>query len=98
MLMHEEIQQMLSAYFDEELTQADSQRVRLHLEDCEDCRAALREMTELQQLTSQMRFRQPPEAIMDALERLCWCWARLAGQFLRPSTYSSTCVGLTWWN
>lgn len=66
--IHEEIHRMLSAYFDEELTQADSQRVQVHLEECEHCRTALREMFEIQQIASQMKFRQPPEAMMDALE------------------------------
>ena len=48
---HEEIQQMLSAYLDCELTQADRQRVRLHLEECAECRSAFEEMKALKRLT-----------------------------------------------
>ena len=66
---HEQIRQMLSAFLDGELTQADSQRVRLHLEDCQECRLALDEMMKLQRLTSEMKFRNPPEEIMEALEQ-----------------------------
>jgi len=89
--MHEEIHQMLSAYFDEELTQADCQRVQLHLEECEECRLALREMIELQQLTSQMRFRQPPEAIMGTLE------ARLSVRAPRALGWTLIVLGVVGW-
>ncbi len=66
---HEEIQRMLSAYLDGELTQADRQRVRLHLEECRECRLVMEEMAALQRLTAEMKFPDPPEEIMDALER-----------------------------
>jgi anti-sigma factor RsiW len=79
---------MLSAYFDEELTQADRQRVRLHMEECEDCRTTLREMYEIRQLTAQMKFRQPPEAVMDALE------ARMSVQASRSAGWTLTIIGL----
>ena len=60
---------MLSAFLDDELTQADSQRVRLHLDECQECRHTLEEMKKLQQLTSEMKFRNPPEEMMEALEQ-----------------------------
>ncbi|MCW5982765.1 MAG: zf-HC2 domain-containing protein [Bryobacteraceae bacterium] len=88
---HEEIHPMLSAYFDEELTQADSQRVHLHVEECEECRSALREMYEIQQLTSEMKFRQPPEAIMEALE------TRISVQAPRKMGWTLVIAGLAGW-
>ena len=85
---HEEIHAMLSAYFDEELTQADRQRVRLHVDECDDCRTTLREMSEIQQLTSQMKFRQPPETVMDALE------ARMSVQAPRTAGWTLVIMGM----
>ena len=38
---------LLTGYLDGELTQADAQRVRLHLEECCECRAELDEMRAL---------------------------------------------------
>lgn len=66
---HEELKGMLSAYLDQELTQAASQRVRIHLEDCAGCRETLRQFRELQRLTAQVRFPDPPEEKMEELER-----------------------------
>jgi predicted anti-sigma-YlaC factor YlaD len=39
-------QTLLSGYLDSELTQADNQRVRLHLEDCTECRALMQDLLE----------------------------------------------------
>lgn len=88
---HEEIHTMLSAYFDEELTQSDSQRVQLHVEECEECRSTLREMFEIQQLTCQMKFKQPPEAIMEALE------IRMSVQAPRKMGWTLTILALVGW-
>lgn len=66
---HEEIRQMLSAYLDHELTQGAAQRVRVHLEDCEECRLALEEMARLQELTRKLAFADPPETRMKELEK-----------------------------
>jgi anti-sigma factor RsiW len=60
---------MLSAFLDGELTQADGQRVRLHLEDCAECREALAEMQRIQSLTRTMTFPVPRDEILDGLER-----------------------------
>jgi predicted anti-sigma-YlaC factor YlaD len=37
-------QTLLSGHLDSELTQADNQRVRLHLEDCTECRALMQDL------------------------------------------------------
>lgn len=67
--MHEQVQTMLSAYLDNELTQADTQRVRLHLEDCEDCRDAFRQLQQLRHLTADMTFVDPQEDKMNELQQ-----------------------------
>lgn len=66
---HEEIRQMLSAYLDGELTQASAQRVRVHLEECGQCRRALDEMARLQTMTKELAFPEPPEERMKELEK-----------------------------
>lgn len=53
-------QTLLSGYLDRELTQGESQRVRLHLEDCAACREVLADLTRLHDATRTTPFR-PPE-------------------------------------
>ncbi len=65
---HEEMTRLLSAYLDGELTQSDRQRVRLRLENSEEWRRELEELRAIQNMTADLQFRQPPDAVMDALE------------------------------
>ncbi len=67
--MHNQVQKLLSAYLDDELTQADRQRVRIHLEDCADCRREFEQLQELQKLTGSLKFSDPPEDKMRELEQ-----------------------------
>jgi anti-sigma factor RsiW len=59
--VHDELSRMLSAYLDQELTQAESQRVRIHIEDCSECARAYAEMARLRNLTAEVAFPEPPE-------------------------------------
>jgi predicted anti-sigma-YlaC factor YlaD len=47
---------LLSAYLDDELTQEESQRVRLHLEECASCRATFEGMKEIREATMTTPF------------------------------------------
>ena len=47
---------LLSAYLDDELTQEESQRVRLHLEECASCRTTFEEMKEIREATMTTPF------------------------------------------
>ena len=69
MTSHDELKRMLSAFLDDELTQVDGQRVRIHLEDCAECRQAFAEIKQLRQLTSQIEFVKPSEETMRELRR-----------------------------
>lgn len=60
---------MMSAYLDRELTQGEEQMVRVHLEDCGECRRAYDEMVRLQEMTRALRFEAPPEDRMRELEK-----------------------------
>jgi anti-sigma factor RsiW len=66
---HKEVQAQLSAYLDNELTQAEAQRVRIHLEDCADCARALDEMSRISRMTGAMPVPDPPEERFERLER-----------------------------
>lgn len=52
---------LLSGYLDRELTQGETQRVRLHLEECPSCRALLAELTRLREATRATPFRPPAD-------------------------------------
>lgn len=67
--MHEEVSQLLSAYLDDELTQAESQRVRIHLEDCPECRQTVHEMEVLRETARSIEFPRPTQAEMDSLDQ-----------------------------
>ena len=47
---------LLSAYLDDELTQEESQPVRLHLEECASCRTSFEEMKEIREATMTTPF------------------------------------------
>lgn len=69
MTLHDQVRPILSAYLDGELTQADSQRVRIHLEDCAACRRELDELGRVRELAADLRFLEPPEEKMDEMEK-----------------------------
>lgn len=66
---NEQLDQMLSAYLDGELTQQEAQRVRLYLEDSEDARRQYAELQQLQAATSSLSFGPPPDDRLDELEK-----------------------------
>lgn len=52
---------LLTGYLDGVLTQADDQRVRLHLEECAGCRRLIDEMRETREATMSTRFELPAD-------------------------------------
>lgn len=69
-MRNEELEKLLSAYLDGELTQADQQRVRIYLEDSEGARERYEELCKLREITSSMAFAPPPDERLDELERV----------------------------
>lgn len=65
----EELEQLISAYVDGELTQADQQRVRIYLEDSPDAAVRHRELLQLKQLTASLAFVPPPEELFAEFDR-----------------------------
>lgn len=97
---------LLSGYLDRDLIQLDEQRVRVHLEDCADCRLLLAELSVIRQAARSTRFRPPaddqwrelprdPRALW--LRRLGWAlllaWAVATAAFLAANTWTA----LPWW-
>jgi anti-sigma factor RsiW len=52
---------LISGFIDGELTQADAQRVRLHLEGCAECRATADELAQLKETTMSSEFKIPDD-------------------------------------
>ena len=50
---------LLTGYVDQALTQAAEQRVRIHLEDCPDCRTQVKEMKQVRETTMSSNFETP---------------------------------------
>lgn len=62
-------EELLSGYLDGALTQGDEQRVRLHLEDCAECRARVEEMSQLREVIMTTRFQTPDDDQWDESPR-----------------------------
>ncbi len=63
-----EVERLISAYLDGELTQAESQRVRLLMEDREEYRQVYEEMRKLQSLTHDLPMPHPSDERIFAIE------------------------------
>lgn len=79
-------QSLISGYLDGELTQADRQRVSLHLEDCDRCRRTAADIEQLTGATMTSQFKIPNDTQWDErpqtgvsrlLLRLVWAAAGL---------------------
>lgn len=68
-MSNQQLDQMLSAYLDGELTQQEAQRVRLYLEDSEDARRQFAELQRIQAATNALSFGPPPDDRLDHLEQ-----------------------------
>jgi predicted anti-sigma-YlaC factor YlaD len=66
---HDFNEALLSGYLDGELTQGDGQRVRLHLEDCAECRSVINELRKLREATMNSEFKVPEDTQWDETPR-----------------------------
>ncbi len=62
-------EELISGYLDGELSQGQEQRVRLHLEDCPECRAMTEELNRLKEVTMTTEFRVPDDTQWDEAPR-----------------------------
>jgi len=68
-LQHGFDEALISGYLDGELTQRDDQRVRLHLEDCAECRHIADGMRRLKEATMTSEFQVPEDTQWDEKPR-----------------------------
>ena len=88
---------LLTGYLDGELTQADRQRVRLHVADCARCRAALADMQELADAVHGSSFRVPDDLQWDETPRSAWSrWLGVSGLALAVLGLLAVVVALVW--
>lgn len=66
---HDFDEAMVSGYLDGELTQADSQRVRLHLEECSECAKVAEDLAGLKEATMTSEFQVPEDTQWDETPR-----------------------------
>ncbi|MEN8041315.1 MAG: zf-HC2 domain-containing protein [Actinomycetota bacterium] len=60
---------LVSGYLDGELTQGDAQKVRIHLEDCADCRSLADELNRIKETTMSTEFQLPEDNQWDEAPR-----------------------------
>ena len=82
---------MLSAWVDGELTQGESQRVRVHVETCSECDKEAGELLRLKKLTAEARFTDPPDEALDRIERT------LSVRGPRSAGWLLVCAGVCAW-
>ncbi len=79
------VSRLLEKYFDREVTDNERLLVEGHLQDCQDCRNALRSMEELRIL-----MKSPVEEAVRK-EEFPWVWQKIEGEIRRAHEK------LTWW-
>ena len=91
---HDFDEALISGYLDGELTQQDEQMVRLHLEDCADCRSLEHDMQRLRKATMTTEFNVPEDAQWDESPR-----SGISGWFRRVGWLATIvwAVALTGW-
>ncbi|AOE50728.1 anti-sigma factor family protein [Kangiella sediminilitoris] len=63
----EHIQELVSGYIDNELTQQKSQKVRLHLKECDSCRKIYDDLIAIRQEMGQLSYPECEESKIEAL-------------------------------
>jgi anti-sigma factor RsiW len=58
-------EELISGYLDNELSQGFAQRVRIHLEDCSECRDLYKGLKELREVSMTTRFAEPTDKQWD---------------------------------
>ena len=66
---HDFDEALISGYLDDELTQGEAQRVRVHLEGCAECSATADEVRKIKEATLTTEFRIPEDTQWDEAPR-----------------------------
>ena len=72
---HDFDETLISGYLDGELTQGEAQRVRVHLEDCAECRSTADRLNEIKEATMTTEFKVPKDTQWDEAPKTPWSGA-----------------------
>ncbi len=59
-MKHEEIKKLVALYHDGELSAAEKEKVRNHIQECDECRREFKEMEDLEDAMTRMSLKPPP--------------------------------------
>lgn len=94
---HDFDEALVSGHLDGELTQQDEQMVRLHLEDCAECRSLADDMKRLRKATMTTEFNVPEDTQWDEHPRSrISAWFRRIGWFVSIVWAVSLAGWLSW--
>lgn len=62
-------EEMLSGYLDRALPQSEARKIRVHLEDCESCRALYNELKALREAARNTSFKEPDSEVWPELPK-----------------------------
>ncbi len=91
MMNCEQVQGVLMDYIDQQLDEPAGRAVRIHLDDCAQCRQVERELRELMQAIAETPLEQPGSSIRKNFNRILQ--AELQGEELRPPRSSPRPAG-----
>lgn len=69
MKLCDKTQELISGYIDHELNQQDRQRVRVHIESCDQCRAVYEDLLVIKQELGNLQYPECEEAQLDKIIR-----------------------------
>lgn len=58
---HQQIKELISSYYDEELDEEQKKIIKKHLEDCPECQKEYEEMGKFEEVMSKMELKKPPK-------------------------------------
>jgi predicted anti-sigma-YlaC factor YlaD len=88
---------LISGYLDGELTQADDQRVRLHIRRCDHCRELFEEMMTLREAAMTTRFEVPDDDQWNESPRGGLSWATRSLGWLMAVVWVVVVTGFGLW-
>ena len=94
---HDFDEALISGYLDGELTQGEAQRVRVHLEDCVECRKTADRLGQIKEATMTTEFKVPNDTQWDEAPKTSWSAALRNTAATIGIVWFVTMVGVVLW-
>ena len=94
---HDFDETLISGYLDGELTQGEAQRVRVHLEDCVECRTTADRLAQIKEATMTTDFKVPHDTQWDEAPKTSWSAALRNTAATIGIVWFVTMVGVVLW-